>query len=162
MPIIIFCGINSYRMIDWLIVGCLTSSGIYFMHIQDENKLTINTIDRSWNNRGQLGWWSGKFGLPLENEGILDRDRNFALQQATYGPLKEFLQGFLTCKEGGTLFTRGIGFNVPNLTGRDCELNTSRTAKRKPHFGKRFTAGRKKTKWTYVYSPVTLGVYIHL
>ena len=76
----------------------------------------------------------------------MDRDRNFALQQATYGPLKELLQGFLTCKERGTLFTRGIGFNVPLLTGRDCELDTSRTAKRTPHFGKRFTAGREKTK----------------
>ena len=29
------------------------------------------------------------------NEGILDRDRNFALQQATNGPLKELLQGLL-------------------------------------------------------------------
>ena len=60
--------------------------------------------------------------------GYMDRDRNFALQQATYGPFKELLQGFLTCKERGTLFTRGIGFNVPLLTGRDCELDTSRTA----------------------------------
>ena len=90
----------------------------------------------------------GGFGLPLENEGILDRDRNFALQQATYGPLKELLKGFLTCKERGTvtLFTRGIGFNVPLLTGRDCELDTSRTAKRTPPFGKRCTAGRENTK----------------
>ena len=53
----------------------------------------------------------------------MDRDRNFALQQATYEPLKELLQGFLTCKERGTLFTRGIKFNVPLLTGRDCELD---------------------------------------
>ena len=58
--------------------------------------------------------------MPLENEGILDMDSNFALQQAT---LKELLQGILTCKERGTLFTRGIGFNVPLLTGRDCELD---------------------------------------
>ena len=99
--------------IDWLIVGCLMSSGKYFMHIQDKNKFTINTIGRSSHNRGHLGWWSGKFGLPLENEGILDRDRNFALELVTYGPLNELLQGFLTCKERGTLFTRGIGFNVP-------------------------------------------------
>ena len=47
----------------------------------------------SFHNRGHSGLWSGKFGLPLENEGILDRDRNFALQKADYGPLKEFLQG---------------------------------------------------------------------
>ena len=56
----------------------------------------------------------------------------------TCGPLKELLQGFLTCKERDTLFfTRGIGFNDPNLTGRDCELDTSRTDKRTPHCGKR-------------------------
>ena len=40
----------------------------------------------------------------------------------------------LTCKERDTPFTRGIGLNVPILTGRDCELDTSRTAKRTPHF----------------------------
>ena len=136
------------------------SSRKYFMHIQDENKFTINTVGRSCHNRGYLGWWSGKFGLPLENEGLLDWDRNFALQQATYGPLKELLQGFLTCKERGILFTRDIGFIVPILTGRDCELDTSRTAKRTPHFSKRFTAGREKTKWPYFYSPVTLGGHI--
>ena len=144
-------------LVDWLIVGCLASSGKYFMRIQDENKFTINTIGRSCHNRGHLGWWSGKFGLPLENEGILDRDRNFALQQVTYGPLKELLQGFLTCKERGTLLTRGIRFNISNLTGRDCELDTSRTAKRTPHFGKLFTAGRKKTKWPYFYSVYDFG-----
>ena len=86
----------------------------------------------------------GEIWTTTGNEDILDRDRNFALQQATYGPLKELLQGFLTCKERGTLFTRGIGFNVPNLTGRDCELDISRTAKQMPHFGKRFTASREK------------------
>ena len=43
-------------------------------------------------------WW------PLENEGILDRDRNFDLQQAIYGPLKELLQGFLSCKERRTIY----------------------------------------------------------
>ena len=60
-----------YReMIDWLIVGCLMSSGKYFMHNQDENKFTINTIGRPCHKTGHLGWWSGKFGLPLENEGI--------------------------------------------------------------------------------------------
>ena len=64
----------------------------------------------------------------------MDRDRNFALQQITYEPLKELLQGFLTCKERGTLFTRGIRFNVPNLTGHDCELDTSRTANGRPTF----------------------------
>ena len=29
----------------------------------------------------------------------MDRERNFALQQATYGPHKELFKGFLTCKE---------------------------------------------------------------
>ena len=82
--------------------------------------------------------------IELENEGILDMDRNFALQQATYGPLKKLLQGFLMCKECGTLLTRGIGFNVPIITGRDCELDTSHTAKRTPHFRKRFTACRER------------------
>ena len=78
------------------------------MHIQDKNKFTINAICRSCHNRGHLEWWSGKFGLQLENEGILD----MALQQTTYGPLKEFLQRFITFKELATLFTWGIRFNV--------------------------------------------------
>ena len=104
------------------------------MHVQDENKLTIKTIGRFCHNRGHSGWWSGKFRLPLENDGILDWDRNFPLQHATYGPLKELMQRFLTCKERDTPFTRGIGFNVPIMTGRDCELDTSRTAKRTPNF----------------------------
>ena len=46
--------------------------------------------------------------------------RNFALWQVTYGLRKELLEGLLTCKERGTLFKRDIGFNVHNLTGRDC------------------------------------------
>ena len=71
---------------------------------------------------------------------------------------KELLQGFITCKERGTLFTRVIEFNVPILIGRGCKLETFRTAKRTPYFGKRFTAARKKTKWPYFYSPVNLGV----
>ena len=28
--------------VDWLIYYCLASSGKYFMHIQDEKKLSIN------------------------------------------------------------------------------------------------------------------------
>ena len=88
----------------------------------------------------------GEIWAVSRNEGILERDRSFALQQVTYGPLKELLQRFFTCKERGTIFTQGIGFNVPILTGRGCKLDTSRTAKRTSLFGKRFTAGRKKTK----------------
>ena len=98
-------------MIDWSSVGFWTSSGKYFMHVQDENKLTINTIGRSC-NWGHSGWLSGKFGPPLKMRiyWIL-RGRNFALQHAPYGSLKE----------RGTIFTRGIEFNVPILTGRDCK-----------------------------------------
>ena len=102
----------------------------------------------------------GKLDCHLKmNSGFFDRNRNFAWQQATYGPMKECLQGFLTYKERGTLLTRSIRFNVPILTGRGCKLDTPRTAKRTPHFGKRFTSGRKKTKWPYFYSQVTLRGY---
>ena len=85
----------------------------------------------------------------MENEDVLGRDINFAWQQAIYWPLKEFLQGFVTCKECGTLFTEDIEFNVPILTGRGCQFDTSRTGKRVPHFGKRFTAGGKKTLFLF-------------
>ena len=66
------------------------SSGKYVMHVQDKNKVTINTIARYRScNRGHLGWSLGKFRLPLENEGTVYRkDRNFALQHATYGTLR--------------------------------------------------------------------------
>ena len=46
------CGIQIFAcymlMIDCLIVGCLTSSGKYFMHIQDENKFNNYKIYRKW------------------------------------------------------------------------------------------------------------------
>ena len=144
---------------DWLIVDCLKFTGKYYMHVQDENKLTIDTTGRFCDNRGPPGWWLVEFWLPLGNEGIMDMDRNLALQQATYGPLEELLQGFFMCKELGTLFTRGIGLNLTILTGRSCKLDTSHTAKRTPHFSKRFTVGRKKTKWQYFYSQHTLWSY---
>ena len=70
-------------MIDWLLIldlekphkecGCLKSSDKYFMHVQhvqDENKLTINTKDRSC-NRVRSGWWMRKFELQLH--GIFTR-----------------------------------------------------------------------------------------
>ena len=49
-------------------------------------------------------------------------DRNFAMQNATYEPIKELLQNFITHSESGTFSKRGIGFNVPLLTGRGCVL----------------------------------------
>lgn len=51
----------------------------------------------------------GKCGLLWDNAGTTDRDRNYAFQQASYGPIEE-LQGFLTYDEHGTLFTRGFVF----------------------------------------------------
>lgn len=42
-----------------------------------------------------------KFLLALKNEGKFDR-RNFALQQVTYIPLKEFYHGSLSCSSCGT------------------------------------------------------------
>lgn len=44
------------------------------------------------------------------------------LQEATFGPLKEFLQGFVTYKENDTLFTQGIVCNISMLTGCGCVL----------------------------------------
>ena len=41
--------------------------------------------------RGRQGWRFRNLEMPLENEGLLDRVRNFAFQWTTYGPLKEFL-----------------------------------------------------------------------
>lgn len=42
------------------------------------------------------------------NEGILDRDRNFVLKQATFQFSKEFFQGLLTNIKHDTLSKRGI------------------------------------------------------
>lgn len=41
---------------------------------------------------GSAGMIAGKIGLSLENEEILDRNRNLALQQVIYEPLKELLE----------------------------------------------------------------------
>ena len=81
-------------MIDLLIVGCLTSSGKYVMHVQDENKLTIDTIRRSFNtcNSGHPECRTGKVGLSLEKEDLEHRHRNFAFPHATYGPLNDLLR----------------------------------------------------------------------
>lgn len=38
-----------------------------------------------------------QFGLSQLNESIFDKDRNYALRKVTYGPLKELMQGILTC-----------------------------------------------------------------
>ena len=43
-------------------------------------------------------------------------DRNFALQHATFGPLKGLMQGFLMFKELGTLFTRGKCEQTPKYS----------------------------------------------
>ena len=51
-----------------------------------------------------------------ENKVILRRTRNFAEQQATFGPLIEWFQGFVTCRYYGTLSSRGIRFYVSILT----------------------------------------------
>lgn len=88
------------------------------MRVQNENKLTINSIGRSC-NRVRPRWRSEKFRLPLENG---DKDRNIALQQATYGTLTELLQEFSTCRDLGKLSSPGIGFNVHILTGHGCVL----------------------------------------
>lgn len=58
----------------------------------DETYLKINTIGRSCNR----GHW--------KHEVILDRDRNIALKQVNYGPLKELLQGLLTYRDRGTIY----------------------------------------------------------
>lgn len=36
---------------------------------------------------------SRKFELALENEGVVDRDRNVTMQQATFGPRNSFCKG---------------------------------------------------------------------
>lgn len=96
---------------------------------QDENRLTpIQKVNVGLVN-SDIRW------LPL------DRDTYFALLQATYGTLKDLLQGFVTYEE----HTRHRIWR-PNLNGRSCKLYTSRTAKRTPHIGKRFAIDRKKTK----------------
>lgn len=70
-----------------LIAGCLRSSDRYFKHGQDDNKSTIKTIGR-YCDKGQTGIISGKFRLPLGNQGEMNRKRNYALQQSTYCPSK--------------------------------------------------------------------------
>lgn len=75
----------------WMSVNCLTFSGKYFKHVKEENKQY--PIGRScYSKRDCLGWRSEKFGLPLQNESILDRIRHFGLEQTTFGSVKEFKQ----------------------------------------------------------------------
>lgn len=66
--------VSAKNHVFWLIGGYWTSSGKYWLHVQDQNKLTIIVIGRSC-KRGYPGWRSGKLKLSQKHEGILDRDR---------------------------------------------------------------------------------------
>jgi len=66
-------------MIDWLIVGWLTFSAKYFLHIQDENKLT-NTYMNYTKIRGEWDNQLNRYRLPLEMHSALNMgDQNSLL-----------------------------------------------------------------------------------
>ena len=108
-------------LIDWLIDWYLTSSEQFFSYIQDENMFTINQYvsgkrgtDRPMGKqkfkrhgtRNKERWWVG-----TEN-----------LTSATSLPWTVTL-GSLTCKEGGNLSTRYLGFIYVSSEGRiGCEF----------------------------------------
>ena len=52
----------------------------------------------------------------------MDKDRNFDLQQVTYGPLKQNVPGILNMQKVFTLSSRDIKFIVTILIGHGCEL----------------------------------------
>ena len=65
--------------IDWLLVNVQWQ---IFHACSGWELVNHKTIGRFCHNRGHSGWWSGKFRLPLGNDGILDWDRNFPLHHA--------------------------------------------------------------------------------
>lgn len=75
--------------------------GKYFLHIQDENKLTIDII-MIIVGLPDMKVREIKYAHCHWKRGILDRDIIVSLQQATYiiyGPFQELLQGFKTWRE---------------------------------------------------------------
>jgi len=58
-------------IVDWLIVGCLTSSSKYFMNIHDDNQ--FNTIYKLYRNNSGNAFW-----LLHEKYGKLGRNNNFS------------------------------------------------------------------------------------
>lgn len=118
-------------------------------------------IDRSCNG-GHPGGKSRNFGLSLENDGVLGRDRHFALQHVIDGPPKELLQAtcmFLTCRPYGIRFRRSILCYVLIFTGRCCLLAQPKMPSRSPLTKILLPIG-SRTKWPYVYSLVTLGGHL--
>lgn len=83
------------------------------------------------------------FLLIYKTESILDRNIKFAGQQAKHRPIKELLQGFLSCKYCVlcSSSTRHLILHPPILIVRTC---TSCTAIIKPRFGKRLTLDHQK------------------
>lgn len=58
------------------------------MNVQNENKITINTIDIHIKGSNIIKDW--KFEVPLE--GLLDKNSNLAVHTITYGPLTKLVQ----------------------------------------------------------------------
>ena len=65
--------------VDILIGWCVFNVQWQILHASSEKERIDNkkNVGRS-RYRGRLGWKSGKFGLTLENEGILETERNFS------------------------------------------------------------------------------------
>lgn len=78
---------------DWWILDCFTSSGKCYVHIQNVNTVTLNTIERSCSFRSSGTKVSEKW-TDIINHGILDIDRSFALHYTAYSSHKEMLQWF--------------------------------------------------------------------
>lgn len=94
-----------------LIVGCWMSSDKYFMHVQDENKFTINALGQSCNKSHPN---VGNLDCNKENEVILGT--------AIVSLNGLLLNVFTMQRTGHTLFMRHQIYNVPDLTRSFCLL----------------------------------------
>ena len=65
------------KMVDWLLVGCISSRDKYFMDIQDEKRSRIYNNYAEWEKYQKTG--VATFGLPQKKEGKLNNDEKNSL-----------------------------------------------------------------------------------
>lgn len=133
-----------------MVVCLMSSSGKCFIHVLDENKVTMNTIGRCW--------WSWKFGLSQENDG---KGQQICLPKGLQWTPYKLVARVLNVQRA---FTSGqIGTFKSDDSCRDSALSicTYCIAKRMPHLGKGFTGGLKKIYVIIFLFHSPLGVKTH-
>lgn len=71
--------INISKMVILIEFLYFSSRGKSFIHDQSHNEFTLKSIRRYRERDCNMNGW--KFGMPLENDGILDKEKIQALQQ---------------------------------------------------------------------------------